>query len=86
MIIFDIPENYFFFSCFSDNKCQNWIYQWIDGKNGYLQSPNFPQEYGSNINCEWMIIGYENYWITLQFHELDVSIIILIHYSVGKTN
>ena len=51
----------------SGNKCQHWMYQSL--KHEQLHSPNYPHNYG----CEWLITGYENHSITLQFHEFNVS-------------
>ena len=43
-------------------------------ENENLHSPNYPLNYSNGLSCEWRIAAYENYWITIEFHELNVCI------------
>ena len=41
-------------------------------ENENLQLPNYPLNYSNDLSCEWRIAAYENFWITIEFHELNV--------------
>ena len=45
----------------------------MDVNNRILQSPNYPNSYGSNMFCKYLITVQPNFHITLDFLEFDVS-------------
>ncbi|OUC43843.1 CUB domain protein [Trichinella nativa] len=45
----------------------------IHGAEGYIVSPNFPKNYGSNLYCRWEIIVPNAFHVKLHFVIFDVS-------------
>ena len=41
-------------------------------ENENLHSLNYPLNYNNDLSCEWRIAAYENFWITIEFQELNV--------------
>ena len=49
----------------------------MDVNNRILQSPNYPNSYGSNMFCKYLITVQPNFHITLDFLEFDVRFLII---------
>lgn len=45
----------------------------LTGLNGAIESPNFPNNYPSNFNCEWMIEGLRGSQIYVEFTHFDLE-------------
>ena len=39
-----------------------------------IQSPNYPDPYGNNLSCKWLISVPHGFHITLEFLQLDVGL------------
>ena len=57
------------FTLLNNTKCESWM----DMNNKIMQSPNYPNSYGSNMFCKYLITVQPNFHITLDFLEFDVS-------------
>lgn len=40
---------------------------------GIILSPNYPEEYGNNMNCVWLVIAPPGSRVHLIFHDFDVE-------------
>ena len=50
---------------------------WMDMKKQILESPNYPNTYGNDIFCNYLITVQPDFHITLDFLEFDVSFLII---------
>ncbi|XP_078405740.1 ovochymase-2 [Cetorhinus maximus] len=48
--------------------------QEILSKQGVIQSMQFPQQYSSNAQCQWLIQAPENHMIKLEFEDFEVEL------------
>ena len=61
------------FTLMQNKNCESWL----DMINSMLESPNYPNEYGNDIYCNQLITVDPRFHITLDFHEFDVSFLII---------
>lgn len=62
------------FELHSDGKhCEDACGGLIDGPNGTITSPSFPETYPPNKNCIWEIVAPSQYRITLNFTHFDLE-------------
>ena len=61
------------FTLMQNKTCDSWM----DMNNQILQSPNYPNSYGKNIICKYLITIKPNFHIKLDFLEFDVSFLII---------
>ena len=50
-------------------KCQYYMKSSGDS----IESPNYPNKYGPNMNCQWTLEGPVGHNIVLQFYEFDTE-------------
>ena len=55
-------------------------------KMGVIESPNFPSNYSSNVNCEWSIVAPSNRKILVLIPEMNILKIVKYQMRVLKTN
>lgn len=58
-----LPFSLFLVSCFFN----------FTTPSGIILSPNYPEEYGNNMNCVWLIISESGSRIHLIFNDFDVE-------------
>ena len=61
------------FNLLSNKKCE----LLIDMHNQILQSQNYPNSYGNDIFCNHLITVNPGFHIILDFHEFDVSFLMI---------
>ena len=61
------------FTLMQNKKCESWR----DMNNGILETPNYPNSYGNDIFCNHLITVNPNFHIILDFHEFDVSFLLI---------
>ena len=61
------------FTMLQNKKCESWM----DMNNQMLLSPNYPNSYGNDIFCNHLITVNPNFHIILDFHEFDVSFLMI---------
>ena len=49
----------------------------LDMEEKTLKSPNYPNSYGNNISCNWLITAQHGFHITLKLLEFDVKYSVL---------
>ena len=69
LVVFQIKSNLYF----ETDEC----IQWLDLENSTLTSPNYPNNYGDNLNCQWLIETNETKFIKLIFNTFNVSTVSL---------
>ena len=51
----------------------------LDMENGIIKSPNYPNPYGNDISCNWLITVPYGFHITITFTDFNVRLIFKIH-------
>ena len=61
------------YSTLPSNQCENGL----DMTMKSIQSPNYPDSYGNNLACKWLISVPYKIYITLKFLHFDVSFFVI---------
>ena len=61
------------FSPLKNEMCESCL----DMEEKTLKSPNYPNSYGNNISCNWLITAQHGFQITLKLLEFDVKYSVL---------
>ena len=61
------------FSPLKNEMCESCL----DMEEKTLKSPNYPNSYGNNISCNWLITAQHGFHITLKLLEFDVKYSVL---------
>ena len=61
------------FSPLKNEMCESCL----DLEEKTLKSPNYPNSYGNNISCNWLITAQHGFYITLNLLEFDVKYSVL---------
>ena len=45
----------------------------LSGTSGTITSPNYPQSYGTNVDCNWVVEGPAGHFLTFTFTEFNTE-------------